>query len=71
MFRKIGIVLVCTGLSALAFVFPEGSKPIDSLGLYLAKNVDTWKCPKCNRINSGKPYGWGCTVCCWPYDGHR
>jgi len=44
---------------------------VDSLGYYVSKSGETWNCPKCGHVNQGKPYGWGCAVCSWPYDGHR
>ncbi len=44
---------------------------VDSVGYYVSNNAETWSCPKCGRVNEGKPYGWGCSKCGWPYDGQR
>lgn len=41
---------------------------VDSHGYYMTKKEETWKCPKCGKINSGHP-AWGCSKCAWPFDG--
>jgi rubrerythrin len=40
---------------------------VDSLGYYVSKSEQIWKCPHCGHANT-QHVAWGCAKCGWPYD---